>query len=138
MKTLLAILTLTFVMGCANHENSSRVNMQRMKGHITLVAGGADFVVTHPTYQKFQAPKHCFPESVWDYVKAQPSHVDGSSLDMKGNTAWVDASGYIESSPPNGKAFVATEIHQIHPAHPRYLTWRRSFGSGKHVPGYVE
>jgi len=138
MKPLLAILTLTLVMGCQSHVNSARVAVQRMQGHITLVAGGADFVVTQPTYQRFQAPKHCFPESVWNYVKAQPSHEDGSSLNLKGNAAWVDVTGYVETTPSQANAFVATEIHQMRPAHPRYLTWRRSFGSGRHVPDYSE
>jgi hypothetical protein len=138
MKTLLAILALTFVLGCESHLDSPHVTMQRVQGHITLVAGGADFVVTQPTYQRFQASKHCFPEGVWGYVKAQPSHEDGSSLNLRGNTAWVEVTGYIECTPSQAKAFVATEIHHMRPAHPRYLTWRRSFGSGKLVPDYVE
>ncbi len=138
MKPLVAILTLTLVMGCQSQVNSPRVTKQRLQGHITLVAGGADFVATQPSFQRFQAPIHCFPESVWNYVKAQPSHEDGSSLDLKGHAAWVDVTGYVETSPSQTKTFVATEIHQMRPAHSRYLTWRRSFGSGTRVPDYVE
>ncbi|MDI1310609.1 hypothetical protein [Prosthecobacter sp.] len=137
MKTLLAMLALTSALGCTSSQKASHEKELRRQGHVTVVAGGADFIVTTPVYRRYQALSCCFPRSVWDYVQSQPAHRDGSSLNKKGTAAWVDVSGHFENIYSN-EVFVATQVHQISPAHTRFIAWRRQFGSGNRVPDYAE
>jgi len=138
MKTFLVMLASVGVLGCTSDVKSAHHKKLRLQGHVCLVAGGADFIVPRPEYRRFQAPKHCFPESVWNFIHTQPAHKDGSSLNGKGRAAWVDVSGHIEQSPSNNKVFVTTQVHHIGPAHQNFLHWRRSFGSGNHVTNYAD
>lgn len=137
MKTFFNVLSLMLITGCQNSKEPLRAPMERLQGHVTLVAGGADFVVTKPVYRRFQAPKNSFPDDVWKYLRSQPEHKDYSSLDNKGRAVWVDATGQVEEVEGlRDKQFVASVIHQMGPAHPRYLAWRRLFGAG--VPDSVD
>lgn len=134
MRTAPIFLAVILFAGCTSLEHSSVEKEERLQGHVTLVAGGADFIVTKPVYRRFQAPEKSFPQNVWEYVLGQPRHQDGSSLNGEGHAAWVDVSGYLETD----TVFVATQVHQMGPASPRYLAWRKLFGAGKHQQAYAD